>query len=218
MATLSIVGCSQSMFSYVLAYMADRKPPTTRTWVINRMALVLQQADMCVAMDDRRWMQRQKQYRGVAKKIDSVGMPVMTSKVYPEYPNSVEYPLSYVLERVSCGNVLKNSVNFALALGIARRFKAITLWGCDFSPNDEYGTVKLYQETTPRWRAYYTEEGQRPTSEPGLEQTTWLMGLAEERGIDVRLPLNATLLERDRPHYLYGYMENPLFPDTTNET
>jgi hypothetical protein len=205
--SVSIVGLGQTMASYFYAYMGELKPPTTHTWCINRLALLMPWADMCIAMDDRRWLLNAKQFRGAARAIDNTDMPIMTAEVYPEFPASIEYPLKWVCDRVPARTVLKNSINYALALAIARRYKEVIMWGCDFGSPDSAETIVAFKETSPHWRAFYTDEGFTQYSEPGMEENAFLLGIAEERGIKVIFPQGSTTLSRHRPHFYYGYMD-----------
>jgi SAM-dependent methyltransferase len=108
--------------------------------------------------------------------------PIYTSRAYPDYPATVEYPLEWVLNR--CGTLYHTStVAYALTLAIACGVKEIKLYGCDFS---------------------YPNLHKREKGRANLE--FWL-GVAASRGIKVTVPDSSTLLDADQPvrDRAYGY-------------
>lgn len=101
-------------------------------------------------------------------------VPVYTSRAYPDYPQAVEYPLEWTLNRL--GTYYQNStVASALCLALAMGVKEISLYGCDF--------------------AYPI--GDRHKGEKGRACVEFWLGWAAANGITVKLPPGTNLLDRD---------------------
>lgn len=112
----------------------------------------------------------------------------MTTPVYmrsrmPEYQHSVAYPFDFVEGKLNPSQRTDwrtSSVAYMVALAIAEGAEEIGIWGVQMAADDEY--------------AY-----QRP-------MMTWLLGLAEGRGIKLTLPPDCALL---RANFEYGVGASP---------
>lgn len=104
--------------------------------------------------------------------------PVYVLEETPLVPQGVRYPLDWVLQAIMGRRYFTCTFAFQIALAIAQCFREIGLWGVDL----DLGTRR-----------------ERLVEKPCVEY--WL-GMAEGRGIRVRLPEGGTLLHRP---YLYGY-------------
>lgn len=184
-----ILGMGPSLELYVdtVKRLGGRKAFSDEVWSINALGDIIQ-CDRVFQMDDLRvqearananpnsnidWMVRWlKRHQG----------PVYTSRLYPEYPGLVAYPLEDVVN--STGQAYFNSTAaYAVAYAIHLGVKKISLFGCDFTyPN-----------------AHHAEKGRACVE-------FWL-GLATAQGIEIGVPENSSLLDMIEGHdaHFYGY-------------
>lgn len=210
-ASLSIVACGPSAWQYIARGMVECGRPTDKVWAINRMGLMID-CDIIFAMDDRRWLKKHVEFGGAVDALEATGNLIITSVAYPEYPNTKPYPLEEV--RLHFGNIFEpldklfdNSVNYALALAIARGYDPIWLYGYGFYDREdrEYPEAK---EGDPWWRTYYYRENQRAVGEPGIEATHFLIGWALAKGQSIFITQGSSIMNADRKPYLYGYHDD----------
>lgn len=160
-------------------------------WVVNAMAPTIRH-DRAFIMDDLRDMQRRGQEKNL---VDLLSMeqwarthpgPIYTSRAYPEYPGSIDFPLDAVANDL--GHFYFNTT-LAYAIGYATWLKveALALYGCDFTyPN-----------------AHHAESG-RACAEFHLRE-------AMRRGMVVNVAKGCTLLDMHKQGTsLYGYVSQPL--------
>ena len=121
----------------------------------------------------------------VQSEQDFARLAVLTAPCYvlgdsseARVPTAVTYPLERVLKNTGGRRYFTCTFAYQIALAIADGFAEIGLWGVDL----DLGTAR-----------------ERLVEKSCVEY--WL-GLAEGRGLAVRLPLQSTLLDR---RYLYGY-------------
>lgn len=99
--------------------------------------------------------------------IRDCGIPVLMTKVHPDLPTSVAFPLN---EIIGIGtDYLTSSISFYIAWGIRQGYKEIALFGIDLVVGTEYEFQKSCAEF-------------------------WL-GVAHGRGVDIRIPPQSALLK-----------------------
>ena len=228
MTSVAILGMGFSLFDYVQDFESGGyKRPTDEVWGINSvvswlnpnlltMGIALDNFHRDMEMDDG----KHKQY--VENMVNS-GLPILADVDYPEWPNVKAYPLKAVLldiwpNATSSAQIipdLENTINFAIALAIHRKFDEIWLYGCDFRRKDNpptlYAVGDALEKTKPWWFAYHNRQivQHRRDMEPGEPCTMFLLGIAQERGISIRITHGSTLCNMDRGRYYYGYQYQP---------
>jgi hypothetical protein len=126
-----------------------------------------------------------------AEKVNEYGLPLVTSGgVYDEsnpvqgvvVPTSMEYPLAEVIHEVcNSRQYLVGTVSYMIAFALLlNKWSRIELYGCNLETDEEWGY-------------------QRPCAE-------WLLGKAEERGIEVDVVGSPRHLLNSPRDMLYGYI------------
>jgi len=118
------------------------------------------------------WYEMHENYHEyVVEGTDHIGwlrtcpIPIYMTKHYPEYPNSVRFPIERFSKRF--GNYWTSSIAFMIAQAIDSGFERIDLFGIDLAVGDEW---------------FY----QRPCAER-------LLGFAEGLGITIGIPIASSL-------------------------
>ncbi len=183
-------------------------------WTVNMGGYFFHDIDRIFAMDDPMWQLESFHKDVYLDGMNSRGIPIYTSrvagKIKTKYPNFIEYPLQDVLDALPDHPThkehwLDNSLNYMLAYALFIKVKKIHIYGVDFLQR-----VNTYEPvpTDPVefwWRVYHLAKNMPMVAEPGLMNFCWLLGIASQRGIDISLSLNTTVLDNDLPEYLYGY-------------
>lgn len=206
-AGLAILGCGPSVWKYVELCMRERGKPFSEVWGINRIAFPLK-VDRIIAMDDRRWLAAHPEFSITVEALERLGTPIYTSQVYPEYPNSVPYPLEAVEEllgkyHAEPWRLLNNSASYALALALFKRWGSVHVFGCNFFDTTAYATPEA-RKGDPWWRVPYYPENQQKVVEPGIESFNFLVGLAAGLGVGIVVHHS-----EDCKPFRYGYHEEP---------
>lgn len=152
--------------------------PYQEVWAINHMGKVLRDVDMVVLMDDLRV--EKHRYAGLLLE----DTPILTSKAYPEYPASREYPINEAVADIGW-MYMTNSVVYAVAFAMLRGAKRIGLYGCDF---------------------HYPGAAR---SEQARANCEFVLGIASERGIKIDIPPGSTTMDMHVNTKFYGYAEQP---------
>ena len=203
--SVAVIALGPSMVAYVGQYKNHGcKKFTDEVWTINHGGFFLKDIDAIIAMDDMRW--KAEEYGPYIPNLSKLKVPIITAQEYSEYETSVTYPIEEVL-----GNIpwvegilyLNNSCAYAIALALYRRCKTIWLFGYDFNVRPE---ILNYRQEDPWWRIYHLNVAQ--AGEPGEAAVTFLCGIAQERGVEIKLGTGSQLFDRDIPTYLYGYMDD----------
>jgi hypothetical protein len=189
--SVAIVAMGPTCASYLINAKAewDRRRFADETWAINAMGGVIQH-DRLVAMDDLKIQQARADARpetGIAAMMNGWMRthpgPIYTPVAYPEWPGAVEYPLEWVINRTGhC--YFNNTVPYAFALAVAMGVKVIHLYGTDYS---------------------YDGPGHAHKRERGRACLEYWIALAIERGVQVHLPQDTSLLDMAEDDSLYGY-------------
>lgn len=189
--SVAIVAMGRSAATYlnVCARAGDRRIVADETWAIVATAGVIQH-DRLFLMDDIPGLLEPT----IGHDVCMAGMwgwlkdhpgPVITSKTYPEYPGTVEYPLQEVVAALG-GPYFSSSVAYAVAYALYIGVKQIQLYGCDFTyPNSH-------------------------ASEAGRACVEFWISTAMSRGVEVVIAEDSTLMDTCEPNRrLYGYVDPP---------
>jgi hypothetical protein len=133
------------------------------------------------------------------KYLESLLVPIMMQKQYPNISNSVEYPLESVvnfwgpkLNPNADGNYFASSFSYMFMFAVMEGYNEIHCYGFDMLDGSEYAH-------------------QRPNAE-------YLIGVARGMGIHVHLPSQSALCKHNRR---YGYddveLEGPITVKSQNE-
>lgn len=106
--------------------------------------------------------------------------PIYMQRVFEEAPSSMRYPFERVVTEFPRG-YMTNTLAYMAALALIEGVTHLGVFGCDYASGSEYGPQRGCAEY-------------------------WL-GVAEGRGVHVRIPPTCDLL--NRPSLLYGYESHP---------
>src|SRR5512139_3732523 len=183
MKTVSIVAQGGSFASYIQDC-TDKGgiPQTDEVWTVNAMGGVIKHV-LLFHMDDCR-VQESRPNRNIHSMMGWLKEHprFFTSKVYPDYPGAMAYPLEEVVQCIGVP-YLNGTVAYALAYAIYQEFDGIRLYGADFT----YAHVHK--------------------AERGRGCVEFLLGVAMSRGIALHLPKYTTLMDTCEPWNVkcYGY-------------
>jgi len=109
--------------------------------------------------------------------------PIITSRAYPEWPTSVEYPIRDVCQEfgLPLGMAMYSTVDYMIALGIHEKVDQMDLYGIDCShPKREERT----RVSIAMWIGVAMSKGVRVTTKPGsFFQWYTQSGVAYEQGL-----------------------------------
>lgn len=181
------MGPSLSQYVEITKRLGGRRAFCDETWTINALGDVIA-SDRIFHMDDVRVQQLRadaapaSNIAAMLAWVKSHAGPIYTSRVHPDYPGLVEFPLQDVIN--STGFAYFNSTAaYAVAYAIHVGAKKLSLFGMDFTyPN-----------------AHHAEKGRACVE-------FWI-GIAMARGIDVRIPKESSLMDACAAlsERLYGY-------------
>jgi hypothetical protein len=180
------MGRSAQTYVNMAAVRGGRQRIADEIWAINSMGGVIQH-DLLFHMDDCRIQEA----RATAQPGENVwGMlqwlkshpKFMTSKVYPEYPGAIAFPLEQVINAIGT-TYLNNTVAYAVAYAMFLGFNKISLFGVDYSYPDLH------------------------KAESGRGCVEFLLGMAAARGIHIEVAADSTLMDAcvDPKTKPYGY-------------
>lgn len=189
--SVAIVAMGKSNASYLnLAGRAgDRRILADETWAIVATAGVIQH-DRLFLMDDIPGLLEPTVgvddcMTGMWGWLKDHPGPILTSKTYPEYPGTVEYPLQDVVNSVGIA-YFSSSVAYAIGYAIHIGVKQIQLYGCDFTYPDLH------------------------MAEAGRACVEFLIAIAMGHGISIMIGEGSTLMDvNDVSRRLYGYVDPP---------
>lgn len=135
---VALVALGPSSLGYLMMaeQVGDKRRRYDEVWVVNTYASVLK-SDLIFHMDDMRIQEiRAKadpdgKVAGMLKDFKTNDTPIMTSRVYPEYPSSIEYPLETVLNTIPYG-YFTTTPPYALAYALTIGVKELSLFGLDY--------------------------------------------------------------------------------------
>ena len=198
---VSLVALGESKLAFFNEAMqtGNRRGVADEVWVINKLGVIVKH-DAIFRMDDIRikYNCNDKKYNGGA--LPEAGLsvhdsysdflknhdkPIITSKAYPEFPTSVEYPLEKVINNLGYA-YLRTTPAYAAAFALYLGVKQLRIYGCDYNyPTDKY------------------------RAEAGRANMEFVLAICLERGMDIWTPPKTTLLDTDVDAFnmMYGYKE-----------
>lgn len=186
---IAILGLGPSLDQYleITKRVGGRSRFCDETWAINALGDVFG-ADLIFHMDDVRI----QEIRAAAKPKSNIAAmlkwlktsktPIMTSRLHPDYPALVEFPLEDVLNKLG-HDYFNSTAAWAIAYAIFKGASIISPFGMDFT----------YQNVHD--------------AEKGRACVEFWLGQAHARGIKINLPATTTLMDANMPQSarLYGY-------------
>ena len=164
---VAIVALGPSCKSFIRESMSTTGFDHDEVWTVNR-GLRAYRHDKIFCMDDFRWIeQKNPKYAEWLQKPDK---PIITSTVYPEYPNAVPYPYANVLGTIEDDIFANSTVSYMVAYAIHIGVERFSIYGAD----------------------YIYPDGNK--SEEGGQAVAFLLGMARELGIGHRIPKESSLL------------------------
>ena len=167
-------------------------------------------------------------HKAYVEKMLGCGLPIMADVEYPQWPQVQAYPIDDVVDDIWSGPELplpdlENTINFAIALAIHRKFDELRLYGCDFRLRDDTSALMqvhgALEKIKPWWFIYHNSDivKFRRDLEPGEPTTMFLLGVAHARGIKIHIAEGSSLCGNDRGRYAYGYQKQPVIWDTAHD-
>ncbi len=195
------VGMGPSVVQYLHWASKKKRPwPFDQVWTVNgtsRRGCI--DHDLAFVMDDLKTY-IEPGFPEWAEELKTRTTPFFTSKAYEDYPASVSYPLDDVAAHVGVHTVARhgfhNSLAYAVALASYMGVEIFAMAGCDFDhPNSA-------------------------VPEPGKENVSFWLGVAEAKGMNVQVIRGSTMMDRHKATFdmVYGYNRTyKEAPDTTAE-
>jgi hypothetical protein len=129
---VAIVALGPSAQGYMRRSMSNQgvEDPYDEVWTLNRGFAGFHH-DKLFCMDDLRWIDkhRNKAYATFLKNHDR---PIITSTVYPEFPNAVPFPLYECIKFHDDDIFAVNTVSYMIAYALYIGVKELALYGADF--------------------------------------------------------------------------------------
>lgn len=125
-------------------------------------------------------------------KVNASGIPIMCDpKALASFRNGTAYPLDEIRASFPKRDFLECTISYMIAYAIYKGVKRIGLWGCHFTGKEEY----QYQ----------------------LPSTTWLLGYAEAKGVEIVMGPGGPLLASGYNQGRYG-IDHETRPRTAGPT
>lgn len=158
------------------------------TWCVNAACGVFGH-DKAFIMDDLRYFQKQARtahhLAGYQDWLSKNKAPIYTSKAYPEFPSSVDFPIHEVVRSLGYA-YLTTTVAYAVAYAIYIGVREMRLYGMDF-----------------------TDKENKAFAESGRACVEFWLGRATLMGIKVVIAKNSSLCDQFTGRQLYGYSVQP---------
>lgn len=188
------MGGSRATWLGLAVQAGHRRRVADEVWAVNAMAGVIQH-DRMFAMDDLRIQEmraeaeRDREPMGeqpITAALEVIRKhpgPVYTSRAYPDYPGTVDFPLAEVLTTTKGPPYLNNTAAYPIAYAMHLGVKEIQLYGLDYSYPDHH------------------------KRERGRACVEFWLGLAAAAGIRVVVAGESQLMDACMPvdHQIYGY-------------
>ena len=207
--------------------------PFDQVWGINHIGKVLRKSEkpgdggltLIIAMDDLR---KEKERYGDMLTGD---IPIMTSKAYPEFPKSIEYPIRDIVKFLhkpvaehACDQMIK-ILEESKARVSKETIQSIRDWAHNSSTISFMGDYIRNSVTAAVILAAYTGFGRialygadfyydenSGKSEQARANCEFWMGFCHALGIKLEVAIGSTTLDMNKPRGLYGYAEQPPLP------
>lgn len=163
-----LLGLGPSHQSYVGEVLCNLGQPwAEEVWTINGGAVAFQ-CDRCFSIADLRTDLHK--WPHWAKWLSRTSMPIYTSKTYPEFPTTIEYPLESLRKFINFDLVFCNTGPMALALAMWLGIKEVWLFGIDYT----YPNIHL--------------------AEQGGQAFAFLLGMCKQMGVEFHIPHTSSLM------------------------
>lgn len=181
------LGPSSRQYLEFVKKIGRRRAFADETWVINALGDVFQ-CDRVFHMDDV----RVQEARGAAAPQSNIAEmltwlrkhpgPIVTSRLHPDYPGLVEFPLEAVVNRFPYA-YFNSTAAYAIAYAIHVGVRKMTIFGMDFTYPDAQDAEK------------------------GRACVEFWLGIAHCQGIELSMPNTTTLMDACYlpPFRFYGY-------------
>lgn len=188
---VTILGLGPSLDRYVdiAKRLGGKHAYCDEVWGINAVAGVVM-CDRVFHMDDVRIQESRAEAlpeSNIARMMEWIKLhpgPIYTSRSYPDYPGLVDYPLEAVLNSFpNATGYFNSTAAYAVAFAVHIGVKKISLYGIDFTlPNSHH-------------------------AEKGRACVEYWLGVASERGIEIRIPKASSLMDalHTQQERFYGY-------------
>jgi hypothetical protein len=209
--SLVALGHSKIDFLHEAVTCGNKRGVADEVWVINKLG-VLVEHDMLFRMDDLtvKYDCNNKRFTGGNAGKEGVLIhdeyenflrnhtkPIITSKAYPEYPTSVEYPLEGVINHIGY-SYFRTTPAYAAAFASYIGVKQLRIYGCDYVYPDE------------KYRG-----------EAGRANMEFILGVCMAMGMEVHVSPKSTLMDSMIPvtERMYGYKDPvDVKPDPNDES
>lgn len=186
--SVSLVAMGPSRASYFSDALANSSPKgvSDEVWTINAMSGLIRH-DRAFILDDLRYFEKaSREHKHLAGYSDWLrDLPLIyTSKAYPEFPNSVDFPLKEVVNSLGFG-YFNNTCAYALAYAIHIGVKTVRLYGMDYASAD------------------------RGFAEAGRACMEYWVATAISRGMKVWIAGDSSLCDQNKREF-YGYSVQPV--------
>lgn len=184
---VAILGLGPSCHEYLnlAKALGSRRKVCDEVWAINALGDAFQ-CDRVFHMDDI----RVQEIRAAAKPESNIAAmlewlkehpgPIYTSRPHPDYPGLVAYPLADVINSTK-QSYFNSTAAYAVAYAIHIGVKKISCYGMDFTyPNSHH-------------------------AERGRACVEYWLGIAQARGIGIRIPRTSSLMDGCEGRSYYGY-------------
>ena len=195
---VAMVGLGPSANAFWLENSQFNEPvPYDSVWVVNRAAVSFRH-DASFDMHDLREMV--VKYPNEQRRFATADRPIITLAHYPEFPQSVAFPIPEVLAYIK-HDILNSTPAYMVAYAMMIGVKELYLYGMDF-----------HYENLDR-------------AEAGGQGMAYMLGMCQAVGINYRIPNTSSLLDAYRVHIvdvggtqtpmrpLYGYSESETSKD-----
>lgn len=194
--TVAICGMGPSLKDYLNERFRKKHPShVDEVWGVNTVHRAID-CDKIWIMDDLK-EGLSHNYPDWSNELKTLDKPIMTCREYPEFPNSVAYPLESIQKELH-SDYFSNTPAYMIAYAIHIKVETLFLFGIDF----HYPNAQIV--------------------ESGLGCVGYWLGRAEEHGVQYKIPGSSTLLDanlvqeienedgsRGAKRLLYGYDYNP---------
>lgn len=191
---VAIVALGPSSIGYVdlVSKIGSRRALFDEVWTVNKYTGVLE-ADRIFHMDDFKVQEARaaagnEQIGNMLSELKRSTVPIYTSRAYPDYPQSVEYPIEDVLNRVGGMPYFNNTMPYAIAFAAYLGVKELFLFGLDY-----------YWPTAPQ------------KIEKGRACTEFWLGMCVAKGIRISTVAVSILIDGGAVQF-YGYDTRKLTP------
>jgi hypothetical protein len=201
--TLIAAGPSKAEWTDIMAATGIEGPSVDEVWGINGVGRSIK-VDVTFMMDDY-YVQR-AHLPTKAEWFETAGHPIITSTPRKESPTSHAYPLGEVLALPGARDYLNHTVAYAIAYAIVLGVKELLIFGADYVASG----------------AHYDNSGKhnnRPIAGRYMGCTSFWLGVASARGMDVVVCPKSPLLDADVPtlERFYGYVYKPVIRRTIEQ-